>query len=226
MLLPLSAYRCAKRTLDILVSAAALLFLLPLFIPLMIILRLTGEGEIFYGQERVGCQGRKFKLIKFATMLKNSPNIGTRTITTKNDPRVLPCGGFLRKTKINELPQLINVLKGDMSLVGPRPLTAEVFSLYSDEVQKVVIRNQPGLTGIGSVVFRNEEKMLANCGKPVHDFVRTEIAPLKGALEMWYDRKKSMSVDLGIIFLTALAIVKPGSELHYRWFPDLPRKGA
>jgi len=190
----------------------------------MLLLRLTGEGEVFYGQERVGRQGRKFKLLKFVTMLKNSPSIGTRTITTKNDPRVLPLGRFLRKTKINELPQLINVLKGDMSIVGPRPLTTETFSFYSDEVQKVVIQNQPGLTGIGSIVFRDEEAILNVSGKSAHDVMRQEIAPYKGALETWYDRKKSMPVDLGIILLTALAIINPASQLHCRWFPDLPRK--
>ena len=215
-----------KRALDIVLSTAALLLLLPLFLPLMVILRLTGEGEVFYRQERIGHQGRRFKLIKFVTMIKASPNLGTRTITTKNDPRVLPLGRFLRKTKINELPQILNVLTGDMAIVGPRPLTQETFCLYSEEVQKVVVRNKPGLTGIGSVVFRNEEELLANCREPVHEFMRREIAPLKGALELWYDRKKSMCVDLGIIFLTALAIVKPGSQLHYRWFPDLPRKAT
>ena len=213
-----------KRALVILLSGIALLLLLPFLIPIMLLLRLTGEGEVFYGQERVGRQGRKFKLLKFVTMLKNSPSIGTRTITTKNDPRVLPLGRFLRKAKINELPQLINVLKGDMSIVGPRPLTTETFSFYSDEVQKVVIQNQPGLTGIGSIVFRDEEAILNVSGKSAHDVMRQEIAPYKGALETWYDRKKSMPVDLGIILLTALAIINPASQLHYRWFPDLPRK--
>ena len=217
-------YFFLKRALDILLSGIALLLLLPFLIPIMLLLRLTGEGEVFYGQERVGRQGRKFKLLKFVTMLKNSPSIGTRTITTKNDPRVLPLGRFLRKTKINELPQLINVLKGDMSIVGPRPLTTETFSFYSDEVQKVVIQNQPGLTGIGSIVFRDEEAILNVSGKSAHDVMRQEIAPYKGALETWYDRKKSMPVDLGIILLTALAIINPASQLHYRWFPDLPRK--
>ena len=99
----------------------ALVLLSPLLLPLMFILRVTGEGEIFFPQSRVGRGGKDFKLYKFATMLKDSPNMGTGTVTVKNDPRVLPMGGFLRKTKINELPQLINIFNGDMSVIGPRP---------------------------------------------------------------------------------------------------------
>ena len=92
-----------------------------MLVPVAIVLRLTGEGEVFFLQERVGKDGKPFKLYKFATMLKNSPNMGTGTVTLKHDPRVLPVGRFLRKTKINELPQLLNILIGDMSVVGPRP---------------------------------------------------------------------------------------------------------
>ncbi len=103
------------RFFDILFSGIALVVLSPLLIPIMIVLKVTGEGEIFYLQKRIGKDGKPFKIIKFATMLKNSPNIGTTTVTVKDDPRVLPFGKFLRKTKINELPQLINILKGDMS---------------------------------------------------------------------------------------------------------------
>ena len=117
------------RLLDILLSGIALLVFSPLMIPISIILKLTGEGEIFFLQERIGKGGHKFKLIKFATMLKNSANIGTGTVTVKGDPRVLPVGKFLRKTKINELPQLLNILVGDMSVIGPRPLTSQTFEL-------------------------------------------------------------------------------------------------
>jgi lipopolysaccharide/colanic/teichoic acid biosynthesis glycosyltransferase len=224
--LPRPVYGFAKRVADVLISSAALLLLLPLFLPLALLLRLTGEGEVLYLQDRVGFGGRTFKLMKFATMLKNSPNIGTRTITTRNDPRVLPFGRCLRKTKINELPQILNVLKGDMSIVGPRPLTRETFSMYSEEVRRVVARNVPGLTGIGSVVFRDEEALLNAGRRSVHDVMRTEIAPFKGALEMWYDRRKSPFVDIAITALTMLAILWPGNQMHNRVIRGLPRRGV
>ena len=110
-----------QRLFDIIFSGIALVLLSPLLLPLMFILRVTGEGEIFFPQSRVGRGGKHFKLYKFATMLKDSPNMGTGTVTVKNDPRILPIGGFLRKTKVNELPQLINIFNGDMSVIGPRP---------------------------------------------------------------------------------------------------------
>jgi lipopolysaccharide/colanic/teichoic acid biosynthesis glycosyltransferase len=115
------------RVLDFGFSAIALLVLMPLLLPVCILLRFTGEGEVFYAQTRIGLNGKTFKLLKFATMLKNSPQIGAGAITVTNDPRVLPIGRFLRKTKINELPQILNILLGDMSIVGPRPLMPQQF---------------------------------------------------------------------------------------------------
>ena len=120
------------RFFDILFSGVALLLLSPLTVPVVITLRLTGEGNIFFLQERIGKGGKNFKLFKFVTMLKNSPNIGTGTVTMRGDPRVLPVGTFLRKTKINELPQLLNIFFGDMSVIGPRPLTTQTFGAYSE----------------------------------------------------------------------------------------------
>ena len=109
-----------KRTLDVVLSFLALVVLAPFLLPVVVILRFTGEGEVFYIQERAGRGGNSFGLYKFATMLKNSPNIGAGEITVREDPRVLPFGQFLRKTKLNELPQLWNIFIGDMSVVGPR----------------------------------------------------------------------------------------------------------
>ena len=149
-----------KRLLDLSLSLAAALVFLPVGLVIAAVLCLTGEGEVFYRQERVGRDGKSFGLLKFATMLKRSPSIGTGTITLKNDPRVLPFGRFLRKTKLNEVPQVLNVLKGDMSLVGPRPLTPQTFAFYSPEVQREIVRVRPGLTGVGSIVFRDEESIL------------------------------------------------------------------
>ena len=108
-----------ERVFDVFFSGLALLVLSPLLVPIVLILRFSGEGEIFFLQERIGKGGQVFKLFKFATMLKDSPNIGTGTVTMKGDPRVLPVGKFLRKTKINELPQLLNIFFGDTSVIGP-----------------------------------------------------------------------------------------------------------
>ena len=120
-------YHYFKRLLDIFVSLATLILLLPFFLPIIVILRFSGEGEVFYFQERYGINNSKFKIWKFATMLKNSMNMGTGSITLQNDPRVTRIGFYLRKSKINELPQIINILKGDISLVGPRPLVSKTF---------------------------------------------------------------------------------------------------
>jgi lipopolysaccharide/colanic/teichoic acid biosynthesis glycosyltransferase len=115
------------RIFDIVLSFIALIVFLPFGLILAVLLRFTGEGEVFYIQERVGKGGRCFGLLKFATMLKNSPSIGAGDVTVKNDLRVLPVGHFLRKTKLNEVPQLINIIVGDMSVVGPRPQTLKNF---------------------------------------------------------------------------------------------------
>ena len=221
---PSATYRFAKRTLDILLSAAACLVLLPLFIPIIIALRLTGEGEVFYRQERVGYRGTRFSLLKFATMLKNSPNIGTKTITTKNDPRVLPLGRFLRKTKINELPQLLNVLKGDMAIVGPRPQTEECYGYFPEAEREKIYHSKPGLTGIGSVIFRDEEEIISRSPKGHARCYREDIMPYKQALELWYLDHQSLWVDLKIIVLTAIAVLRPDNTLPAKWLGDLPRR--
>ena len=131
------------RFFDILFASATILLLSPVLIPVALVLRLTGEGEIFFRQTRVGQQRKHFRLWKFATMLKDSPNLGSGVITLKDDPRVLPAGKFLRKTKINELPQLINVLVGDMSLIGPRPQAIRVFDLFPADMQDIMTTVPP-----------------------------------------------------------------------------------
>lgn len=138
-------------------------------------------------------------------MLKNSPNIGTGTITTRNDPRVLPFGKVLRKTKLNELPQLINILIGNMSVIGPRPMVKKGFESYSDEVKQVLKKMKPGLSGIGSVIFRDEEYYISLANDPVK-FASEVIHPHKGNLEIWYYKHRSLYVDFMIIFLTVWVI--------------------
>src|SRR6478735_3498099 len=152
-------YAIFKRSFDIVFSLVIIIILLPVLIILFPLLRFTGEGYIFYYQKRIGFKNKTFDIIKFATMLKDSPNLGTGLITLRKDPRVTPMGGFLRKTKLNELPQIFNVLKGDMSFVGPRPLVDKTFDPYSDYVKANIYSVRPGITGIGSVVFRDEERL-------------------------------------------------------------------
>jgi len=213
-----------KRFIDIILAVIALLILSPLLIPVMLILWATGEHYVFYGQNRVGYKNKTFKIWKFATMLKASPSLGTGSITLRNDPRVLPFGRFLRKTKINELPQVFNILLGDMSVVGPRPLMKVDFEKYSDEIQAVIYSSRPGLTGIASVVFSDEEQYFHDSGMDHHEFDKKYIAPYKGALEVWYHKHCSFLTDSKIIFLTAWIILFPKSTLMYRFFKDLPPK--
>ena len=187
----------------------------------MVILKLTGEYEVFFLQKRIGYKNKEFNIWKFATMMKNSPIMGSGEITLRDDPRVTPVGRVLRRTKINELPQLINVLKGDMSIVGPRPLMRESFELYSPEVQRVIYNTHPGITGIGSVIFRDEEKIMSE-SKDVQATYR-RVFRYKGDVEMWYQKRISVFTDLMIIFLTAWNMVFTKSRLVYKIFPSLPK---
>lgn len=210
-----------ERFFDIFFSALALLVLAPLLVPVVIILRFTGEGEIFYVQQRVGKDGRRFGLLKFATMLKDSPNMTTGTVTVKDDPRILPMGHFLRKTKINELPQLINILKGDMSIVGPRPQAQRCFDAFPKDVQELIVKVRPGLSGIGSIIFRDEENMLHSADNHVEFYDRV-IAPYKGALEKWFIRNQGIKNYFLVIFVTAWVVVFPKSRIVWKAFADLP----
>jgi len=202
------------RLCDVVLSLFAIVVLSPLLVPVVIILKLTGEHHVFYMQERIGIGGKPFGLLKFATMLEDSPNIGTGDITIRNDPRVLPFGRILRKTKINELPQLINVLKGDMSIIGPRPLTPKNFNYYSDKVKDVVGRIRPGLSGIGSIVFCNEETIIADSGMSPQEFYRQCISSYKGELEVWYYRNRGLILYFKLIILTVLVIIRPSIDVH------------
>jgi lipopolysaccharide/colanic/teichoic acid biosynthesis glycosyltransferase len=220
-------YLIFKRICDIVLSGILILILSPLLVPIMIGLKLTGEGYIFYKQERVGFKNKNFFILKFATMLKDSPNMAGGVITTKKDPRITPMGGFLRKSKINELPQLFNIFLGDMSVVGPRPVMPISFNAYPDQVQKVIYNVKPGLTGIGSIIFRDEEELITevkNNGGDTWDFYKNKIYPFKGELEQWYQKNQSLLIDINLILLTLLVILSPESNLPYKVFKDLPRR--
>jgi lipopolysaccharide/colanic/teichoic acid biosynthesis glycosyltransferase len=156
-------------------------------------------------------------------MLQNSPNIGTGEITLRNDPRVTAFGKFLRKSKINELPQIINVLKGDMSIVGPRPLMKKSFDLYSDDIKEKIYLSKPGITGIGSVIFRDEEKMVSEAADFRYMYSNI-IYPYKGKLELWYLQHASVATDIKIIFLTGWSILFPENQLAKTFFKNLPAR--
>ena len=213
-----------KRIIDITLSILSILILIPLLIPVVIGLMLTGEHHVFYFQERIGYKNKKFNIFKFVTMLKNSPNMGNGLHTTLKDPRILPMGFFLRKTKINELPQLFNVFLGSMSIIGPRPLVDKTFEPYSNIVKMNIYNVKPGLSGIGSIIFRDEEKLLSDTKMPIDLFYKNLISPYKGELELWYQNNLSFYTDSIIVFLTIWVILFPNSDLVFKIFKDLPKK--
>ncbi len=218
-------YKTIKRILDITIAILALIILSPVFLITIIILALTGEHEVFYPQKRVGYKQKEFKMWKFATMVKDSEKIGNKDMTLRNDPRVTKVGRILRKTKINELPQIFNVLIGNMSIVGPRPLMRVSFEMYRPEHKNKVYNSKPGITGMGPLLMRDEEKIVSDAvekGYDPRDFYKNQIYPYKGEVEMWYQANKSIKTDLFIIFLTAWVIVFPNSLFPYKVFKTVP----
>ncbi|MEN9548840.1 MAG: hypothetical protein RIR12_1431 [Bacteroidota bacterium] len=217
-------YKHIKRFFDILFSLIAIIILSPIFVPVIILLLVTGEHEVFYKQDRVGYQNKIFKILKFATMLKNSPNMGDGDITKRGDPRITAVGKFLRQSKLNELPQVFNIFLGNMSFVGPRPLMKVGFDRYSDEYKGKVYNVIPGLTGIGSIVFRDEELIITQSNLPVQETYKHIILPYKGALEVWYQQNRNFYTDFMIMFLTAWYVLFPKSNLVHKIFPSLPKR--
>ena len=209
------------RFFDLLFSTIAIIVLFPFMIPVMIGLKLTGEHDIFYLQPRIGKGRKPFNLIKFATMLRNSPNMKGGLFTSENDPRMLPMGKFLRKTKINELPQLINVFMGQMSIIGYRPTVKEHFEGYPEECKVKLEKALPGLSGIGSIIFRNEEHILHQV-EDKHSFHQNIIAPYKANLECWYIENKSISLYFKLIFITVQVILNLDIKKVYTQLKNLP----
>lgn len=156
-------------------------------------------------------------------MLKDSENLKGGTITVRNDPRVTPVGKILRITKLNELPQLFNVLFGSMSFVGPRPMTRSGFELYNADVKDKIYNSKPGITGISSIIFRDEEKWVSSSDMEPMEFYKQFVFPYKGQLELWYLKNKSISTDFLILFLTAVKIVLPQSKLETKIFSSIPK---
>lgn len=217
-------YRFFKRLIDIILSFFAIIVLSPIFIIIIFILKISDEGFVFYMQERVGYKANKFMIYKFVTMIKNSPNIGSGDVTLRNDPRVTKVGKYLRKSKLNELPQLFNILNGDISIIGPRPLMRAGFNRYSDKFKKTIYNVKPGLSGIGSIVFRDEEKIITESKLSPHECYKNVILPYKGKLEIWYQNNCSIFLDFKLMFMTLYIVVFPQTKLHEKWFKNLPKK--
>ena len=210
------------RIFDLFCSITALLVFLPFMIPIVFLLLFTGEGKVFYRQQRTGRNNKTFNLLKFATMLEDSPNLPGGDITSGNDPRVLPVGKILRKTKVNELPQLINILLGEISIIGPRPLTPKNFQMYNKFVQEKISSVRPGLSGIGSTIFRDEESVIALSPKTPIKCYQEDISPYKGELECWYVDNKSIYLYVALIVITVWVVIFPKSKIIWKLFPKLP----
>lgn len=213
------------RFFDILFSLAAIILLSPLLLLTMLILRFTGEGEVFYVQKRVGLGGKLFGIVKFATMMKNSEKMASGEVTIHNDPRVLPVGRFLRKSKINELPQLWNILTGDMSVIGPRPQTPRCFASFPDDKHDQITKIRPGLSGVGPILFRDEEAMSRDAEDPIYQYDNV-IMPYKADVEIWYVEHRNLYFYFVAIFVTVWVVLFPKSRLPWTAFPDLPSPPA
>jgi len=216
-----------RRVSDIALALLGIIVFSPILLPVMIALKFTGEGHIFYLQERIGYKNKKFYIIKFATMLKNSPNMTGGIITSAGDPRFTPLGPFLRSTKLNEIPQLFNIFLGEMTLIGPRPVMQQSFDKYSPATKEVIYNNVPGLTGIGSIIFSHEEELITKVkesGGDAWEFYVNEIYPYKGELEQWYQQNISFSTDFKILLLTVYSVLFRDKSLVYKVFNTLPRK--
>jgi len=194
-----------KRLVDFLVCVVGLVFLIPFFMLIGIMVKSDSPGPVFYLQERVGRNRKLFKLFKFRTMHVHADKLTAITVGAR-DPRITRVGIYLRKYKVDELPQLINVLKGEMSLVGPRPELEKFVKLY-DEQQLMVLDVKPGITDYASIQFRNENELLEGKADPVGFYIR-EIMPVKLKLNLTYIREQSIWVDLKVIFRTVFLIFK------------------
>ena len=193
-----------KRTLDICISLLILTLFLPFGLVLMVFISLESAGGVFYLQERVGLNGQLFNLIKFRSMRPNADK-GSQITIGNRDPRITRTGYFIRRFKLDEFPQFINVIKGDMSIVGPRPEVPHYVKLYTAE-QKKVLAAKPGITDFASLAYFNENEILAQASDPQKAYLE-QIMPAKIELNQRYLSDPSLFKDLKIIWLTALKIV-------------------
>jgi len=216
-------YLFFKRLFDLFLAILLIVILAPILAVIIIVLLFFNGGDIFYFQKRIGLKNGVFGILKFSSMQKNSENLPGGIITIRNDPRVTRIGKILRITKLNELPQLFNVLIGEMSFVGPRPLIKKGFDLYPPDVQSFIYQSKPGITGISSIIFRDEERLVTESELEPFEFYKNHIFPYKGQLEKWYFENKSFVVDFLILILTGIKIIAPASRLEFKIFPSIPK---
>ncbi len=196
----------SKAVLDVVGAALGLLVLSPVFVVIAIWIRVDSPGPVFFRQERVGRSGQIFRIHKFRTMVENAERMGGQ-ITVAADRRITRCGAVLRRTKLDELPQLIDVLQGKMSLVGPRPEVPRYVKLYPEDVRRIVLSVKPGITDPASIDYRNESALLSGSADPELTYVR-EILPVKLASYRHYVETRSLWGDVKIIFRTFAAITR------------------
>ncbi len=194
-----------KRIFDLSLAIIGVLILLPFFIIIAILIKLDSQGGVFFRQERVGKNGRVFKIFKFRTMVEKQVDKALK-ITIGRDNRVTKIGHFLRKYKIDELPQLINIIMSDMSLVGPRPEVPEYVQHYSDENKRIVLSVKPGITDLASIEFRNESEILSQEDNPEQAYIE-KILPKKLEYYRSYVENQSLTGDIKIILRTVKAII-------------------
>lgn len=194
---------------------------------MLIGVKIVNRGQnIFFVQPRVGYKNKIFLIYKFATMVEGSHKTQSAFITTANDSRITTIGAILRKTKIDELPQIINIFRNEMSVVGPRPLMKESFYAYPQEIQKIIYNTKPGITGIGSLIFRDEERLMTICkeiGMDPLDYYKNHIYAYKGELEKWYSQNVSFITDLKILILTVWVVFSRDNNLVHKTFINLPK---
>jgi lipopolysaccharide/colanic/teichoic acid biosynthesis glycosyltransferase len=216
----------AKRMLDVVGSALGLLVLLPVLVIVAVAIKFDSHGPIFFRQERVGLRGRSFRIFKFRSMVVGAARAGT-ALTVRGDKRVTWVGMFLRSSKLDELPQLINVLVGDMSIVGPRPEVPELIKFYTPEQRAIILSMRPGITDYAAILFRDESSLLDGERDPI-DVYRREIMPIKFAHYERYSSEIGVLNDLRIILATILLLIvgrvpaRLGIECSLR--PPLDRK--
>jgi lipopolysaccharide/colanic/teichoic acid biosynthesis glycosyltransferase len=194
-----------KRAIDIVGSVIGLVLLLPLFMLVAIAVKLDSAGPVFFRQERVGWRGRPFRIFKFRSMAVGAAQAGT-ALTVRADKRVTAVGAFLRRNKIDELPQLLNVLRGDMSLVGPRPEVPGFMLFYTPEQRALIVSMQPGLTDYAAICFHDESSLLDGDGDPVEVY-RHKIMPIKFAFYERYSRDIGVLTDLRLILATIVLLI-------------------
>lgn len=193
-----------KRIFDIACVLPAVLILLPIFAAIAIWIKLDSHGPVFFRQTRIGQHEKAFKILKFRTMIVDAENHGSK-ITIGNDPRITKCGRVLRNNKLDELPQLFNVLIGDMSLVGPRPEVPDYVVYYPSEIRRAVYSIKPGITDLASIKFKNECDLLAASDNPQKTYV-DEILPVKLKYNLDYINNQSLLGDIKLILRTIIAI--------------------